>query len=107
MAKIIEQEKEPIKIGIDPQELKKAVEIMHAIGNKTRVAILSLIREKGETSVHPIYHTLKIEQSITSQQLKILRKVNLVKRRKDGKKAFYSVNEEVLAKIMTFSNNLK
>lgn len=79
------------------EKIEKAEELLRAVAHHLRLKIIKFIHEKKETSVGPIYNTLKMEQSITSQHLKILRSVDVVRTRKDGKKVFYSLNYDKLA----------
>lgn len=78
------------------EKIEKAAELLRAVAHHLRLKIIKLIHEKKEVNVNVIYNTLKIEQSITSQHLKILRGVDVVRTRRDGKKIFYSLNYERL-----------
>jgi DNA-binding transcriptional ArsR family regulator len=73
-------------------KIEKAAQLLKAVAHPLRLKLLKLIHEKKEVHVNVLYHTLKIEQSITSQHLKVLRGVDAVKTRRDGKKIFYSIN---------------
>lgn len=74
------------------EKIEKAAELLKAVAHPLRLKLLKLIHEKKEVHVNVLYHTLKIEQSITSQHLKVLRGVDAVHTRRDGKKIFYSIN---------------
>jgi DNA-binding transcriptional ArsR family regulator len=78
------------------EKIEKAAELLRAVAHHLRLKIIKLIDEKKEVNVNVIYSTLKIEQSITSQHLKILRGVDVVRTRRDGKKIYYSLNYERL-----------
>lgn len=78
------------------EKIEKAAELLRAVAHHLRLKIIKLINDKKEVNVNVIYNTLKIEQSITSQHLKILRGVDVVKTRRDGKKIFYSLNYDRL-----------
>lgn len=73
-------------------KLQSATELLRAIAHPLRMQILAFIDEKKVINVNKIYNTLKLEQSITSQHLRILRNANLVETRRDGKFIYYSVN---------------
>lgn len=83
-------------IGFNQEELDKASEMLRAVSHNLRLSIISLLDEKGEVNVNVIYTTLKLEQSITSQHLKILRDNNIVHTKRDGKMIFYTLNYERL-----------
>lgn len=58
--------------------------------DSTRIRIMCALFEQ-ELSVCCIAEILNMEQSTISHQLRILRRENLVKVRKDGKQSFYSL----------------
>lgn len=62
-------------------------------GDSTRIRIMCALFEK-ELSVCCIAEVLNMEQSTISHQLRILRRENLVKVRKDGKQSYYSLEDE-------------
>ena len=78
------------------EKIEKAAELLRAVAHHLRLKIIKMIQEKKEVNVNVIYNTLKIEQSITSQHLKILRGVDVVRTRRDGKKIYYSLNYDRL-----------
>ena len=86
------------KVRFSSDKLNYSCNLMRALAHPLRLKILEYIDDKGETSVNKIYHTLQIEQSITSQHLKILRLAGVVKGRRDGKKVFYTINYHVVQK---------
>jgi ArsR family transcriptional regulator len=54
--------------------------------------ILAFIDKNEMINVNKIYNTLKLEQSITSQHLKILRLAGIVETHREGKFIHYSIN---------------
>ena len=72
---------------------------IRALANSLRIKILQIIVDKKEVNVNVIYGLLQIEQSITSQHLKVLRDANLVSTRRDGKMIYYTFNEERYSEI--------
>ncbi len=79
---------------IDQEKLNTAAELLRAIAHPLRMSILAFIDDKKSINVNKIYNTLKLEQSITSQHLRILRNVELVHAEREGKFIHYSVNYE-------------
>ncbi|HNJ58191.1 MAG TPA: ArsR family transcriptional regulator, partial [Chitinophagaceae bacterium] len=67
---------------------------------------IKLIDEVKTITVTDIYVRLRLEQSVASQHLAVLRKVGIVATKRDGKKIFYSVNYHRLQHILNTSNNL-
>lgn len=82
------------KLELNNEQISKAADLLKAVAHPLRAKIVKLINEKGEINVNVIYSTLKIEQSITSQHLKMLRAVEAVNARRDGKKIHYSLNAD-------------
>ena len=84
---------------IDVLQLKKAALVLRAVNHKLRQQILQLINKDGKMTVTEIYVKLRIEQSVASQHLAILRKAGIVTTNRDGKYIYYSVNEQRLTEI--------
>ena len=57
----------------------------------SRLKILDFIDKNNAINVNKIYNTLKLEQSITSQHLRILRDTQLVDADRDGKYVHYTL----------------
>lgn len=80
-------------------ELDISSELLRAIAHPLRLAILEFIDRKEVINVNKIYNTLKLEQSITSQHLRILRNADLVHTKRKGKFIFYSVNYDKIEQV--------
>lgn len=87
------------ELKIDPIQLKKAALIFRAINHKLRQQIIKFIHQNGRITVTQIYVKLRLEQSVASQHLAILRKAGFVTTERDGKFIFYSVNHDRLNEI--------
>jgi DNA-binding transcriptional ArsR family regulator len=94
----------PVKV--DLLNTKKAALILRAVNHKLRQQMLRLIDEKGKMTVTELYLKLRLEQSVASQHLAILRKASIVKTVRNGKFIYYSVNAERLVELNEFVNNL-
>lgn len=81
------------------RDLKIASNLMRACTHPLRLQLISFIHENKSINVNSIYQTLKLEQSVASQHLKILRDANLVLTNRQGKFIFYSLNYELLEQI--------
>jgi DNA-binding transcriptional ArsR family regulator len=79
---------------------------LRAISHDLRQRILKLLQEKKEMTVTEIYVKLRLEQSVTSSHLKILREAKIVKARRDGKTVFYSVNKERIDELVEVSQQM-
>jgi ArsR family transcriptional regulator len=80
------------KVTFNREKLDLSCEIVRALAHPLRLKILEFIDQNHKIQVNRIYNTLKIEQSITSQHLRILRLAGLVHAERDGKYIHYSLN---------------
>jgi DNA-binding transcriptional ArsR family regulator len=81
--------------------LTKAKAVLRAAGHPLRHRILMLIMEHdNRIHVTPMYKKLRIEQSVCSQQLGILRKAKLVTTKKEGKVVYYSVDQDAIKHVL-------
>lgn len=86
-------------LNVEMNQLDRAAEIMRALSHPLRMKIMGFIDKNKSVNVNKIYNTLGLEQSITSQHLRILRKVELVKTKRDGKFIYYSLNYDKIRKV--------
>lgn len=93
-------------LKIDLLQLKKSALILRAINHKLRQQILKLINQKDKITVTEIYVKLRLEQSVASQHLAILRKAGFVTTTRDGKFIYYSVNHQRLQEVQRFAQDL-
>jgi DNA-binding transcriptional ArsR family regulator len=93
-------------LNVDLYNVKKAAMVLRAINHKLRQQILKLIDESGKMTVTEIYVKLRLEQSVASQHLAILRKAGFVKTERDGKFIYYAVNAERLEELNKFVKDL-
>jgi DNA-binding transcriptional ArsR family regulator len=93
-------------VNVDLLNTKKAALILRAVNHKLRQQMLKLIDEHGKVTVTELYLKLRLEQSVASQHLAILRKAGLVKTIRNGKFIRYSINTNRLEELNEFVNNL-
>src|SRR5205823_10198103 len=74
-------------------------DILKTLSDPTRLRLLALVTRE-ELSVAELQEILGMGQSRISSQLALLRQVNLVSDRRDGKKAFYSLRANLHAKTL-------
>ncbi|WP_159886276.1 ArsR/SmtB family transcription factor [Paenibacillus puerhi] len=73
-------------------------DIFKALGDPTRVKIIHTLLQQ-ELCVHDITQVLDMGQSAVSHQLRYLRNLRIVKRRKVGKTVYYSLDDEHIEQI--------
>lgn len=96
--------KEPVKL--DYIAVKKASMVLRAINHKLRQQIIKMLEEHKKMTVTEIYVKLRLEQSVASQHLAILRRAGVVITERDGKFIYYALNSKRIAEIIKFVGNL-
>lgn len=89
-------------IRLDFLHMKKSLLILRALNHKLRQQIVRLLDERRKVTVTDIYIELRLEQSVASQHLAILRRAGIVSARRDGKFIHYSINYKRLKEINRF-----
>ena len=84
---------------IEVIQIKKAALIFRAVNHPLRRQILQLLHQNGRMTVTEVFIKLRLEQSVASQHLAILRKAGFVLTERQGKFIFYSVNYQRLKQI--------
>ncbi len=100
------QTAEKCPFGIDFGQLRQAVLSLRAVNHATRKQILGMLHERGDLSVTDIYLQLRIEQSVASQHLAILRRAQLVHANRKGKQIVYSLVPTTLEHLGKFTAKL-
>ena len=93
-------------IKLDYAELRKAVLVLRAVNHKLRQRIIDLLEESESMTVTDIYIKLRLEQSVASQHLAILRRAGVVNTERQGKFINYSLNRDRLAQISRLVDEL-
>lgn len=78
---------------LDEDSVLQLAEIFKILSDPTRIKVLDVL-SKGEMCVCDIASTLQMGQSAISHQLRVLRGSRLVKYRREGKEAWYSLDDE-------------
>jgi len=81
---------------------------IRAINHKLRHVIMStILAEKNRITVTDIYVRLRLEQSVASHHLAILRKAGAMTTKRDGKFIYYSVNKTRVNEIIAAAKSLQ
>lgn len=94
----------PVKI--DYLNVKKAALVLRALNHKLRQQMIKMLEENNKMTVTDLYVQLRLEQSVASQHLAILRRAGIVKTERDGKYIYYKVNEDRVNQINQIVDNL-
>ena len=92
-------------IRLDFLHIKKTLIILRALNHKLRQQILKIIDERRKVTVTEIYIELRLEQSVASQHLAILRTAGLVTTSRDGKFIHYSINYKRIKEVNKLVEN--
>ena len=79
--------------------IKKVSLVFRALNHKLRLEILKFIENNGKSSVTDIYIQLRMDQSVASQHLAILRRAGLLTTNREGKYVFYRLNTSKIEMI--------
>lgn len=93
-------------VELDYMAVKNAAMTLRAINHKLRQQIIRLLEENKVMNVTDIYVKLRLEQSVASQHLAILRRADIVSTDRDGKFIHYRLNYPRIAAISKFVKNL-
>lgn len=81
------------------EELQDLAELFKVFGDGTRLKILYVLL-CSEMCVYDIAAVLGMSQSAISHQLRVLKQMDLVKNRRDGKTIFYSLADDHVVTIL-------
>jgi DNA-binding transcriptional ArsR family regulator len=97
-------ESEPVKVSYDV--LRRAVLTLRAVNHKLRKEIIALLETNGKLTVTDLYVKLRLEQSVASQHLAILRKANIVETEREGKFIYYKLNKDRIFELSRLAEEM-
>jgi ArsR family transcriptional regulator len=83
----------------DPGRHTAAADLLKALANPHRVAIVDLLGA-GPHRVHEIVDSLGLDQPLVSQHLRVLRDARLLTSERQGKEIVYSLADDHIAHIV-------
>lgn len=83
----------------DKQALERIAELFKGFCDPTRVHILSLLQQR-ERCVGEIAEAVELSQSAISHQLRLLKQMQLIKFRREGKNILYSLADDHVRTIL-------
>lgn len=93
-------------LPLDYGNLRKAVLVLRAVNHKLRQKIIDLLETNDTMTVTDIYIKLRLEQSVASQHLAILRRAGVVITERQGKFIYYSLDRDRLSQIAVLVEDL-
>jgi|SRR5690606_526685 len=88
--------------NIEYSKLRKVVLMLRSVNHEIRLQIIDMLKSKNSLTVSEIHQQLKLEQSVASQHLAVLRRAGVVITHRDGKFIHYSLDKERLKEINDF-----
>lgn len=85
---------------------KLRVKLLHALTDKTRLEILSLLRHGEELCSCDLEKTIDKSQSTLSRHLKKLTEADIISARKEGVKVLYKIKDPHIYKLIANIDNL-
>lgn len=92
------------KVTFQQEKLTTSTELMRALAHPLRLKILEYLDQNQTIQVNHIYNALKIEQSIASQHLRILKNAGVLMADKDGKYMHYTIDYPRIANAVKAIN---
>lgn len=89
---------------VDEEKINNLADLFKALSDPTRLKLIHALKQ-SELCVCDLSAILNMGQSAVSHQLRYLRNLRLVKRRKEGKMMFYSIDDHHIDEL--FSQGLK
>ena len=88
-----------LKTTLTEQEIERYAETLKVLASPARLRIVNVLNE-SELTVSEICDHTGLKQSLVSQQLKNLRLNDIVERRKDVPKVYYSLKEKNVINVL-------
>ncbi len=85
--------------GVDGVDERVAA-LMGALASPTRIRVLFALLEFGELSAGELAKAVMMSSSATSHQLRVLRDLGLVRRRREGRWVFYELTDAHLGVLL-------
>lgn len=90
----------------DYYRINKSAKVLRAVNHKFRQLVIKTIHENKRLTVTQLFVNLRVEQSVVSQHLAVLRKVGIVSTEREGKFIFYTINPSRVKEIKDYSEKL-
>lgn len=79
---------------------ERVATLMGALSGPTRVRVLFALLERGEMSTGGLAKSVGMSDSATSHQLRVLRDLGLVRRRREGRSSVYALADDHLEVLL-------
>jgi DNA-binding transcriptional ArsR family regulator len=83
----------------DWERVEKATDILKTVAHPLRLRIVDLLTE-GERTVGDLQNNLGVSQSLTSQQLSLMKSRGVLRSRRVGKLTYYSIERPEVIQVL-------
>src|SRR5215216_5728236 len=95
-----------VKLGRESEDMCLLASFFNGFANSTRLSILLLLAQRGETKVGDLVGELGAPQPRVSDHLRCLSWCGYVQVRREGRNAFYAVADERVMQILELGEEL-
>ena len=95
--------KGPDEMALDYTSLRKVMLVLRAINHPIRQQLIELLEKNDKLIVTELHSRLRMEQSIVSQHLAVLRKAGLLLTKRNGKFIYYSINIQRMKEVKSLA----
>ena len=95
-----------IVVGRESEEMCLLAKLFNGFANSTRLSILLLLAQRGETKVGELVNELDAPQPRISDHLRCLSGCGYVQVRREGRNAYYSVADDRVMQILGLGEEL-
>jgi ArsR family transcriptional regulator, cadmium/lead-responsive transcriptional repressor len=95
-----------IEVGRESEEMCLLAKLFNGFANSTRLSILLLLVQRGETKVGELVDELGAPQPRVSDHLRCLAWCGYVQVRREGRNAYYSVADERVMRMLKLGEEL-
>ena len=85
----------------------QSASLLKSIGHPIRIQIIITLSNNAYMTVTDLSHHLSVNQPVMSLHLAILRKNNVIKGKKQGKKSVYSISDISAKQIVNIAYNTR
>ena len=87
------------ELTLDYTSLRKVMLVLRAINHPIRQQLIELLEKNDKMIVTELHSQLRLEQSIVSQHLAVLRKAGILLTKRSGKFIYYSINIQRMKEV--------
>lgn len=84
---------------LTPEHVQSVADTFRVLGDPTRIRILDVLGA-GELCVNDLAARVQISESAVSHQLRVLRNMRLVRVRREGRLAYYAVDDHHILELL-------